>query len=135
MTGCDGRAARFGPFARNTRVRHFAEVVAPPSWCRHIRPYVRPARAGDETIRSALASAAAAHLPDWPDDITPHVLRHFCASQLYASGMDLIAIQQLLGHAWIATTMNYVHVTGTHVEDAWLAGQQRAATRLEGLRR
>ncbi len=93
------------------------------------------ARAGDETIRAALARAAATHLPDWPDVVTPHVLRHFCASQLYASGMDLIAIRQLLGHAWIATTMNYVHVTGTHVEDAWLAGQRRAATRLEGLRR
>ncbi|MBE1592320.1 site-specific recombinase XerD [Nonomuraea angiospora] len=49
--------------------------------------------------------------------------------------MDLIAIQQLLGHAWIATTMKYVHVTGTHIEDAWAAGQQRAAARLEGLRR
>jgi hypothetical protein len=31
--------------------------------------------------------------------------------------------------------MNYVHVTDTHVEDAWLTGQQRAAARLEGLRR
>ncbi|SPT64151.1 tyrosine-type recombinase/integrase [Actinomadura madurae] len=93
------------------------------------------ARVGDETIRAALAKAAATHLPDWPDVITPHILRHFCASQLYASGMDLIAIQEILGHAWIATTMRYVHVTGTHIEDAWIAGQQRAAIRLEGLRR
>ncbi|MFC4111041.1 tyrosine-type recombinase/integrase [Nonomuraea zeae] len=78
---------------------------------------------------------ATAHLPDWPDDITPHVLRHFCASQLYLAGMDLLAIQEVLGHAWIATTMRYVHVPSTHVEDAWLAGQARAVTRLEGLRR
>ncbi|MFC7641598.1 site-specific integrase [Streptosporangium lutulentum] len=92
-------------------------------------------RVGDETIRAALAKAATAHLPDWPDDITPHVLRHFCASQLYLAGMDLLAIQEVLGHAWIATTMRYVHVPSTHVEDAWLAGQARAATRLEGLRR
>jgi site-specific recombinase XerD len=49
--------------------------------------------------------------------------------------MDLIAIQATLGHAWIATTMGYVHVPGTHIEDAWIAGQQRAAARLEGLRR
>ncbi|WP_223167118.1 tyrosine-type recombinase/integrase [Nonomuraea sp. SYSU D8015] len=93
------------------------------------------ARVGDETLRAALARAAAVHLPEWADVLTPHVLRHFCASQLYQQGMDLIAIQQLLGHAWIATTMKYVHVTGTHIEDAWAAGQQRAATRLEGLRR
>ena len=92
-------------------------------------------RIGDETLRSALAKAAGTHLPDWPDVVTPHVLRHFCASQLYLGGMDLIAIQATLGHAWIATTMQYVHVPGTHIEDAWIAGQQRAAARLKGLPR
>ena len=69
-------------------------------------------RAGSATttLRAALAAAAPAHLPDWPDKLTPHVLRHFCASQLYLNGMDLIAIQEALGHAWVATTMRYVHV-------------------------
>ena len=55
------------------------------------------ARAGNETLRSALAAAAAAHLPDWTERVTPHVLRHFCASQLYLGGMDLVAIQETLG--------------------------------------
>jgi integrase/recombinase XerD len=91
------------------------------------------ARAGNETLRSDLAAAAAAHLPDWRERVTPHVLRHFCASQLYLGGMDLVAIQETLGHAWVATTMNYIHVHATHVEDAWIAGQQRAAGRLKGL--
>ncbi|WP_327581861.1 tyrosine-type recombinase/integrase [Nonomuraea sp. NBC_00507] len=93
------------------------------------------ARVGDETLRAALARAAQAHLPDWPEVITPHVLRHFCASQLYLGGMDLVAIPATLGHAWIATTMKYVHVPSTHIEDAWIAGQQRIAAQLEGLRR
>lgn len=92
-------------------------------------------RVGDETLRSALAKAAGTYLPDWPDVVTPHVLRHFCASQLYLGGMDLIAIQATLGHAWIATTMQYVHVPGTHIEDSWIAGQQRAVARLKGLPR
>jgi site-specific recombinase XerD len=91
------------------------------------------ARAGSETLRAGLAAAAAGHLPEWQASLTPHVLRHFCASQMYLGGMDLLAIQQTLGHAWIATTMGYVHVHATHIEDAWLAGQQRAATRLAGL--
>jgi len=91
------------------------------------------ARAGNETLRSDLAAAAAAHRPGWPERVTPHVLRHFCASQLYLGGMDLVAIQETLGHAWVATTMNYIHVHATHVEDAWIAGQQRAAGRLKGL--
>ena len=90
-------------------------------------------RLSDDTLRDALAEAATRHLPQWQAKLTPHVLRHYCASQLYASGMDLIAIQEALGHAWIATTMNYIHVHRTHIEDAWLAGQQRAAARLEGL--
>ena len=91
------------------------------------------ARVGDEALRAALADAAARHLPDWPAALTPHVLRHFCASELYRGGMDLVAIQEVLGHAWIATTMRYIHVHRTHVEDAWIAGQQRAAQRLKGL--
>jgi len=33
----------------------------------------------------------------------------------------------------VATTMQYIHVHRTHVEDAWIAGQQRAAQRLTGL--
>src|SRR6266702_2315124 len=85
------------------------------------------------TPTAARPGAAAVHLPGWPERVTPHVLRHFCASQLYLGGMDLVAIQQALGHAWVATTMNYIHVHATHVEDAWIAGQQRAASRLEGL--
>jgi integrase/recombinase XerD len=90
-------------------------------------------RISSETLRAALAEAAARHVPDWPDKVTPHVLRHFCASQLYLGGMDLIAIQEALGHVWVATTMQYIHVHRTHVEDAWIAGQRRAAHRLNGL--
>ena len=41
--------------------------------------------------------------------------------------MDLVAIQEVLGHSWVVTTMNYIHVHRTQVEDAWIAGQQRAA--------
>ena len=38
------------------------------------------ARAGAETLRAGLAAAAATHLPGWHKALTPHVLRHFCAS-------------------------------------------------------
>ena len=90
-------------------------------------------RVGTEALRVGLAEAAVAHLPAWSDRLTPHVLRHYCASQLYLSGMDLLAIQELLGHAWVATTMQYVHVQRTWIEEAWIAGSVRAAKRLEGL--
>ena len=91
------------------------------------------ARVGDDALRAGLADGGAAHLPGWAGRLTPHVLRHYCASQLYRTGVDLIAIQELLGHSWIATTMRYVHVHHTRIEDAVLRGQHRAAQRLEGL--
>lgn len=90
-------------------------------------------RVSDDALRIAIAGAVQRHLPDWVGRLTPHALRHYCTSQLYGAGMDLLAIQELLGHRWVATTMRYVHVLATHVEDAWMAGQQRAARRLGGL--
>jgi len=92
-------------------------------------------RATASVFRHSLAEAADRHLPSWSGKLTPHVLRHYCASQLYLSGMSLFAIQELLGHSWTGTTARYVHVHGTHVEDAWVAGQQRAANRWKGLSR
>ncbi|MFF5277208.1 tyrosine-type recombinase/integrase [Streptomyces sp. NPDC000133] len=90
-------------------------------------------RATADVFRRSLAEAADRHLPGWPERLTPHVLRHYCASQLYLTGMSLFAIQELLGHAWTGTTARYIHVHATHVEDAWVRGQQRASDRWKGL--
>lgn len=92
-------------------------------------------RVGDDALRTGLGEATQRYLPAWAGRLTPHGLRHYCASQLYLSGVDLLAIQTALGHSWVATTMRYVHVHNSRIEDAWLAGQQRAAMRLEGLLR
>ncbi len=90
-------------------------------------------RATADVYRRSLAAAAQRYLPAWSGKLTPHVLRHFCASQLYLSGMNLFAVQELLGHAWTGTTARYIHVHATHVEDAWVTGQRRVADRWKGL--
>ncbi|REF00545.1 tyrosine-type recombinase/integrase [Thermomonospora umbrina] len=87
-------------------------------------------RAGDDALRSGLKGAVAAHLPAWAGRLTPHVLRHYCASSLYARGMDLKAIQELLGHSWLSTTTRYIHVHDDHVETAWAQANDRVAARL-----
>ena len=93
------------------------------------------ARPTADVFRRSLAEATAVHLPGWTGKLTPHVLRHYCASQLYRAGMTLFAIQELLGHSWTGTTARYVHVHRSHVEDAWVQGHERATDRWKGLGR
>ena len=54
-------------------------------------------RLGTEALRTGLADAVERWLPDWSRRLTPHVLRHYCASHLYQQGMTLKAIQELMG--------------------------------------
>lgn len=91
----------------------------------------RNTRARDDALRSGLAGAVAHYLPAWAGRLTPHGLRHFCASALYERGIDIKAIQDVLGHEWLSTTTRYIHVHDNHVEQAWAAANQRVAARFD----
>ena len=53
---------------------------------------------------------------DW---FSPHALRRACATHNYERGVDLVAIQQMLGHWTVGSTMRYVRPSATFVEDAY----------------
>jgi site-specific recombinase XerD len=50
---------------------------------------------------------------------SPHALRRACATHNYERGVDLVAIQQMLGHWTVSSTMRYVRPSATFIEDAY----------------
>jgi integrase/recombinase XerC len=125
-----GRKERTVPFGRPA-----AEAVR--TWLTTGRPEVvrqgsgaalflgaRGGRIDQRVVRQVVHDRIAA-VPDAPD-MAPHGLRHTAATHLLEGGADLRTVQELLGHASMATTQVYTHISNDRLRTAYQQAHPRA---------
>lgn len=98
-------------FLRDNYVRHDGKIILREAqqmvyvFC---HPNGKPIKSFKRSFYNAVRKAGL-------NNVSPHVIRHSVASNLVMEGVDLRAIQHLLGHKDISTTMIYAHVSSEHI--------------------
>jgi integrase/recombinase XerD len=83
---------------------------------------------GDALTRQGLYKIVRRHATTagLADRMSPHTLRHTFATHLLAGGCDLRSVQEMLGHADVATTQLYTHLSSERLKDVYFKSHPRA---------
>lgn len=113
--GSKERLVPFGSYAKEAVARYLhARQEA------HIKPnpYLFLSNRQEKMTRQAIWKLVKkyAHAAGIPFEVTPHTIRHTFATHLLENGVDLRAIQEMLGHSDISTTQIYVHLAFKDIE-------------------
>jgi integrase/recombinase XerD len=86
---------------------------------------------GEPLTRQGLYKIVRRHATtaDLADRMSPHTLRHTFASHLLAGGCDLRSVQEMLGHADVATTQVHTQDSGQRLKDVYSKAHPRASVR------
>ena len=113
-------------------------VAALRAYSRRGRPALLGARAesrlfvnhrGTRLTRQGLYKIVQGHArgAGLQEKMSPHTLRHTFATHLLAGGCDLRSLQEMLGHADLATTQIYTHLSAERLKDAYFSAHPRAS--------
>ena len=119
------RAVPLGRVAAEALERWLKQRAA---WAAHAEPALFVGRGGQRLGRREIQKRVAhwAHRQGLAQHVHPHLFRHSFASHLLESGAELRGVQELLGHADIATTQIYTHLDFQHLARIYDAAHPRA---------
>jgi integrase/recombinase XerD len=113
-------------------------VTALRAYCRCARPELLGVRSesrlfvnrrGTRLTRQGLYKIVQGHAGSagLQAKMSPHTLRHTFATHLLAGGCDLRSLQEMLGHADLATTQVYTHLSADRLKEAYFSAHPRAS--------